>query len=169
MPQLTIEAPTHVRPKPDWRQWIPALIWIGVICVESTDLLSAEHTGSWLYAVLMHVFGQINVEMLIALNHYLRKLGHIIGYALLSWFLFRAWRGTLPSPVGQLWTFAWAWLAFWMTAVVASLDEFHQSYIPSRTGNIRDVVLDSTAALGMQIFLFLVLRNTSKPQRQAAQ
>jgi VanZ family protein len=49
-----------------------------------------------------------------------------------------------------------------MTAAVASLDEFHQSYIPSRTGRWQDVVLDSTAALVLQIVLFLLLRNKAR-------
>ena len=42
-----------------------------------------------------------------------------------------------------------------MAALVACLDEWHQSYLPSRTGNLHDVLLDSTAALIAQIVLFL--------------
>jgi VanZ family protein len=49
-----------------------------------------------------------------------------------------------------------------MTAAVASMDELHQSYIPSRTGRWQDVVLDSAAALTLQIFLFLILRNKTQ-------
>jgi VanZ family protein len=44
-----------------------------------------------------------------------------------------------------------------MSALVACLDEWHQSYLPSRTGNLHDVLLDSTAALIAQIILFLAL------------
>ena len=50
-----------------------------------------------------------------------------------------------------------------MTALVACLDEWHQSYLPSRTGNLHDVVLDSTAALVAQILLFIILRNRFRP------
>lgn len=164
MSHIVFEAPTYRRPKPDWKQWIPALIWIGVICVESTDMMSAEHTGSLLSAILMRLLGQVDVFALLLWNHYLRKLGHVVGYAILSWLLFRAWRATLPSPSGRSWTFAWAQLAFWMTVVVAGLDEFHQSFIPSRTGRWQDVVLDAAAAAGMQMLLFLSLRNKTRPQ-----
>lgn len=45
-----------------------------------------------------------------------------------------------------------------MTALVASLDEWHQTYLPSRTGTIWDVVLDSLAALAMQVVIWLVLK-----------
>jgi VanZ family protein len=164
--QVAFEAPTYIRPKPDWKQWIPALIWIGIICVESTDMMSAANTGSILFAVVARVVGHVDLTTLMEWNHVLRKLGHVVGYAMLSWLLFRAWRATLPSPIGRLWVFPWARLAFWMTAAVASLDEFHQSFIPSRTGRWQDVVLDSTAALCMQILLFLMLRN--KTQRELA-
>ncbi len=167
MPQVTLEAPAYIRPQRDWKQWIPALIWIGVICFESTDMMSAANTGSMLFAVLARVLGQVDVNTLLDWNHYLRKLGHVIGYALLSWLLFRAWRATLPSPKQRRWAFPWARLAFWMTAAVASIDEFHQSFIPSRTGRWQDVVLDSAAALGVQVFLFLYWRQKLKSTVQA--
>lgn len=163
MSPAALEAPTYTRPKRDWKQWIPALFWIGVICVESTDMMSATNTAGVLYVIVTHIFGPVDVGMLMPWNHVLRKLGHVIGYAILSWLLFRAWRATLPSRVGRLWAFPWARLAFWMTAAVASMDEFHQSFIPSRTGRWQDVVLDSAAALGMQILLFLILRNRTQP------
>ena len=162
MSQVAFETPTYTRPKPDWKQWIPALIWIGVICFESTDMMSAANTGSILFAVVARVVGHVDIATLVDWNHHLRKLGHIVGYAILSWLLFRAWRATLPSPIGRLWAFPWARLAFWMTAAVASMDELHQSYIPSRTGRWQDVVLDSAAALTLQIFLFLILRNKTQ-------
>jgi VanZ family protein len=41
------------------------------------------------------------------------------------------------------------------TALVASLDEWHQSFIPSRTGTVRDVILDTCAGIGAQILVLL--------------
>ena len=41
---------------------------------------------------------------------------------------------------------------------MAMLDEWHQSFLPSRTGTVRDVILDSAAALLAQIVLFAILR-----------
>jgi VanZ family protein len=61
----------------------------------------------------------------------------------------------------------WARISFFMTALVACLDEWHQSYLPSRTGNLHDALLDSTAALIAQVALFLILRRRapqSSPQ-----
>jgi VanZ family protein len=53
-----------------------------------------------------------------------------------------------------------------MSAMVASLDEWHQTFIPSRTGAIRDVILDSCAALTAQLLIFLYL--SWKPRRMVA-
>jgi VanZ family protein len=42
--------------------------------------------------------------------------------------------------------------------VAASLDEFHQTFVPSRTGTSRDVMLDLVGALFFQIVIALFLR-----------
>lgn len=140
-----------------WKAWLPAVVWLGLIVVESTASLSAENTSRILYPLLHFLFNLDPVRFL-TWHAVLRKTGHVIGYAVLSLLLFRAWRATLPIRPDPRWSIVWARVSFAMTALVASLDEWHQSFIPSRTGSVRDVVLDSTAALGAQIGLFLWLR-----------
>ena len=138
------------------KTWIAAILWLGLIVGESTNLASAEHTGQILYPLLHYLFGLQPARF--PVWHFLfRKTGHIVGYATLSWLLFRAWRDTFPFP-GRRWSIQWARISFFMTALVACLDEWHQSYLPSRTGNLRDVLLDSTAALIAQGLIFLILR-----------
>jgi VanZ family protein len=46
-------------------------------------------------------------------------------------------------------------LAVLCTIVVASLDEFHQTYLPGRTGVFRDVVLDTMGGVFAQTLLLL--------------
>ncbi len=57
--------------------------------------------------------------------------------------------------VDPKWTLRWATIAILGTALVASLDEWHQSFIPSRTGTWQDVVLDTCAGFAAQIIIFL--------------
>jgi VanZ family protein len=64
----------------------------------------------------------------------------------------------LPRVGNRRWSIVWACIAFFMTALVASLDEWHQTFLPSRTGTIHDVFLDSAAALAAQILLFFCYR-----------
>ena len=127
-----------------------------LIAIESTDMLSAEHTSRFLYPLLHFLMG-MDLARFAVVHHYIRKLGHFVGYFTLSFFLFRAWRATLHLPWAPRWALRWAAIAFTMSAVVASLDEWHQTFIPSRTGAFRDVVLDSCAALTAQILIFLFL------------
>ncbi len=68
----------------------------------------------------------------------IRKLAHIIEYLILGFLLFRAFRGR--SDV------RWNWRWFFLTSIVvllwAASDEFHQSFVPTRTASIVDVGID---------------------------
>jgi VanZ family protein len=138
------------------KTWIAATLWLGLIVGESTNFASAEHTARLLYPLLHFLFG-LQFDHFPAWHFFIRKTGHFVGYSTLSWLLFRAWRDTFPIP-GSNWSIQWARISFFMTALVACLDEWHQSYLPSRTGSLHDVLLDSTAALIAQVAIFLVLR-----------
>ena len=136
------------------KAWIAAILWLIVIFIESSSYLSSHETSRILYPILHFLFG-INYAQFEPWHHVLRKTGHVVGYGLLSFFLFRAWRATLPKRGNPRWTLLWADIAVFGTALVASLDEWHQSFIPSRTGRWQDVVLDSSAAIATQILLYL--------------
>lgn len=144
------------------KTWIAALLWIALIAIESTDAFSSEHTSRYLYPLLHFLMG-LDFARFEVVHHYIRKSGHFVGYFALSFFLFRAWRATLRLPWAPRWALRWAMIAFFMSALVASLDEWHQTFIPSRTGAISDVMLDSCAALTAQVLIFLYL--TWKPRR----
>jgi VanZ family protein len=93
-------------------------------------------------------------------------LGHLGGYAILSGLVFLALRNTYRDRVRpvvrrtwgtqlrDLWRWEWMLLGMLSTVVVASLDEIHQTFIPSRTGRWQDVVIDSSGALIMQLALY---------------
>jgi VanZ like family len=125
--------------------WWPAGVWVGLIAVESTGFFSADNTASMLYRLLTRLFGHIDYHAFLIMHHYLRKGGHVVGYGVLGVLLLRGWRATLDRDHVQLGrTALLSWLG---TVFVATMDEWHQSYIPSRTGTWRDVVLDSAAGL----------------------
>lgn len=136
------------------KTWIAAILWLIVIAIESTTWLSASHTSRILYPIF-HYFFSMDLPQFEYWHHYIRKGGHVVGYAILSILLFRAWRATWPAMGNLKWTWRWASIAIVGTALVASLDEWHQSFLPSRTGRWQDVVLDTCAGLAAQILLFL--------------
>ena len=143
------------------KAWIAAILWLILIAIESTAILSAHNTSRILYPILHFLFGMdwIRFEHW---HFYIRKTGHVIGYGILSILLFRAWRATLPVMSSVHWTLRWATIAILGTALVASLDEWHQSFIPSRTGAVSDVVLDTCAGIAAQILVFLWLKKLAK-------
>lgn len=144
------------------RAWWPALVWIALIAVESTDSFSSQNTGDLLYPLLVRVFGQIDPADFLLWHHYLRKGGHVMGYGILAVLLLRGCRATLACIRGWNWRPAiFAWLA---TASVAAVDEWHQTFIPSRTGNVRDVALDSGAGLGFLLLAYFWLRRSDRPE-----
>ena len=146
-------------PRPNLlRAWWPAVVWIVLITFESTDYFSSKNTGSLLYALLTRVFGNINFYKFLIFHHYLRKTGHVVGYGMLSLLLLRGWRATLGRVHTLLLrTALLSWLG---TACVAALDEWHQSFIPSRTGTVWDVALDTAAGVAFLVVAYLWLRRS---------
>jgi VanZ family protein len=141
--------------------WLPSAAWLVVIAIESTNVGSSEHTG-WLLYPIFHFLFNVSTTRFAMWHAVLRKTGHFVGYFTLSVLLFRSWRATFPRLSTQ-WCMQWATVALLSTSLVAMLDEWHQTFLPSRTGTVHDVILDSAAALVAQIALFVVLR-TSRPR-----
>lgn len=149
-------------PRNHWRPWIPVLGWIGIIALESSDLGSSEHTGSILLGIWSRLFGAPDPETFESVHHVIRKTGHFVGYAILSWLIFRALRGSWQSRQeivrrtrDYFWQLRWSILAVAGTALVASMDEIHQAFNPARTGRWQDVVIDSCGAMTLQFLLYL--------------
>ncbi len=148
--------------------WIPSLLWVAVIILESTSLGSSEHTALLLRWILGAFLPHLSAAGLEVINHYVRKCGHFTGYGLLSLFFLRTWWVTLwlrrrPGVISlprwrcflSSWRLGAASLAVLSTAVIASLDEWHQTFLPSRTGTWRDVVLDTMAAIFVQCLILV--------------
>jgi VanZ family protein len=139
------------------KAWIALILWLIVISIESTAYLSSQNTSRFLYPLLHFLFG-IEYARFEPWHFLLRKAGHVFGYGLLSILFFRAFRETLPLASGARWRLRWANIAVLGTLLVASLDEWHQSYIPTRTGTLHDVILDTAAGIAAQLALFFYLR-----------
>jgi VanZ family protein len=150
------------------KAWVASLLWLGLIAVESTNYLSAANTSRILYPIF-HFFTGVDPVRFEVWDFYIRKVGHFVGYSGLSLLLFHTWHVTLPMGRAARWSIRWAGIAFLMSVLVACLDEWHQTYLISRTGTIHDVFLDSSAALAAQIVILVLVSRTRGPQiRQTA-
>lgn len=152
------------------RNWWPVVLWLVIIRLESTDFGSAEHTGVWLYRFFAFFVPHVSFLWVWHLDEILRKLGHLAGYGILSGLVFWALRNTYRDRVRpvirrtwgtqlrDLWRWEWMLLGMLATVVTASLDEIHQTFLPSRTGRWQDVVIDSSGAVIMQALLYFYSR-----------
>ena len=89
------------------------------------------------------VFGSVSPQDWDEIHHILRKTGHFLGYGTIGLMWLRAWHMTAP----RLSLAMDAALAVLGTALIASSDEIHQTFLPNRTGTLSDVVLDCCGAL----------------------
>jgi VanZ family protein len=132
--------------------WWPVAAAICVIVIESTADFGADHTSGPLRWIWEHLFGPVSNARWALLHHHVRKTGHFLGYGTMGLLWLRAWWMTLPKAALLL----DAALALVGTAAVASLDEYHQSFLPNRTGIPSDVLLDCSGAAVLVLLYFLL-------------
>jgi VanZ family protein len=141
--------------------WLPALAAVLVIAMESTATMSGENTSRWLLPFWVKLFGAVSPRRWEEIHFLIRKTGHFVGYGLVSLAFYHGWRRSLPSWHQQgVWSARLRAAAFavFCTLVVASADEFHQSFLPGRTSSAYDVCLDVCGALVAHLMLFAVLK-----------
>ncbi|HWI63334.1 MAG TPA: VanZ family protein [Symbiobacteriaceae bacterium] len=98
----------------------------------------------------------LGVEMTNLLEFVLRKAAHMAAFGVLAWLSLSAFAATFP---------AWPWrrllaLAFCFTVLYAASDEWHQTFVPTRQGSLRDVAIDASGAL-IALMLLQIRRRVS--------
>jgi VanZ family protein len=128
---------------------LPIVIWLIMIFIGSTDLMSAQHTSRIIGPILRWLHPGISPSRIEQVQFVIRKTAHLSEYAVLSLLIFRALANMIRSG-----RFAGAAsITLLISSAFAASDEFHQSFVPSRTSSVRDVVIDITGAIfGMTIY-----------------
>ena len=140
-----------------FRYWAPVLVWLVLIFIGSTDLMSAEHTSRIIGPILRWLDPAISPQTIAHVQMIVRKAAHVSEYAVLALLSFRAVATTFwPERAA----FAAA-IILSCSASLAALDEFHQSFVPSRTASARDVVIDICGAAIGAAFYWLFRRRKS--------
>ena len=140
--------------------WVPALLSVVVIFLESTATMSASNTSRWLYPLWVHLFGPITAEHWAQVHHVIRKTGHFVGYGFVSLAFFYSWRQTFCRFAARHWSL-WrrsSLAAVLCTLFIATMDEVHQSFLPSRTSSPVDVCIDLAGAIAAQLLLLICLQ-----------
>ena len=106
--------------------WFPPLAWMALIFVLSAQPDLPHAKGRWLDLLL-------------------KKAGHAAVYGVLAWLYRRALRrhvltGTVLRAV-----------SFGLAVAYAASDEYHQTFVPGRNGNLVDVAVDGVGACGAML------------------
>lgn len=115
--------------------WAPVVVWMAIIFVLSSR--STLPTFSFLVP-----------------DKVAEKGGHVVEYAILAGFVWRALRQTTQTKYPAVWAFA-------ITVLYAVSDEWHQTYVPGRNGRSLDVLIDGAGTLASLTVLEEWRRNRS--------
>jgi len=135
------------------KPWLPVVAWAILISWASTDAFSASHTSQFIIPALHWLIPHASADTLDRLYFFIRKIAHFAEYFVFSFLLLRAIRGEHRG-----WQIRWAIAALAIAAGYSALDEFHQSFVPSRTASPWDSLLDMTGAATAQVLLWLWFR-----------
>lgn len=144
-----------------WR-YVPLIIWMALISFVSTNDFSAVNTSRVVRPLLLWLFPNITEES-ISLTHFLvRKAAHITEYAILGWLAARAFIGSSLELLRRKWFLA----ALVLVVLHALIDEYHQSFVPTRTGSLYDSGIDVAGGLiGLIGFSYLRRRRAGNLSR----
>lgn len=135
--------------------WWPVLLALTVIAVESTRTFSSENTSGWLRPVMEAVFGRMSDLAWAAAHHLIRKTGHFVGFGGVCVSFVRAWLWKdVARAAAPVWRIEASVRGVLCTALIASMDEWHQTFLSNRTGKVADVVLDTCGGIAACVVLW---------------
>ncbi len=139
------------------KAWWPAIVWAVAISSFSTGAFTSDHTSRFIVPFLHWLLPRASPETLLSIHHVIRKCGHVAEYFLLSLLVLR---GLLAG--GQDFGIRVALIAIVIVAAYASLDEYHQSFVPGRGAAVSDVFLDTAAGTAAQLAVAGLVRRRQR-------
>ena len=124
-------------------RYLPLVAWLIFISYASSDSFNAGNTSRIIGPLVLWLFPNTTPETLLGIHIITRKVAHFTEYAILAYLAARAFR-TSPRPaLANRWFIA----ALALVVAYALLDEYHQTFVPSRTGSVYDSFIDIAGGL----------------------
>ena len=111
----------------------------------STNAGAPRNTSRIIGPIVRWLVPGISDEALGRVVLVVRKTAHVTEYAVLALLCWRARRKPVRGDT-RPWRWPDAGFAFALAVLFAASDEWHQSFVPSREGAVRDVFIDSAGA-----------------------
>jgi VanZ family protein len=136
-------------------RYLPLVVWLVFISYASSDNFSADNTSRIIGPLVLWLFPSTSPETMATIHFITRKLAHFTEYAILGFLAARAFR-----PYRR-----WFLISVALVVVYALIDEYHQSFVPSRTASIFDSLIDMSGGLTA---LVIVLKRSRRFSRTNA-
>ncbi|AFM02094.1 putative integral membrane protein [Desulfitobacterium dehalogenans ATCC 51507] len=125
--------------------WAAVLFWMGLIFYLSAQVASqsdelSQGIAERLFGVIAKIIPGVNGDFLLS-NFVVRKSAHFLSYLMLGLLTTNALRRSGVKGVRHL------VIAIGICVLYAISDEVHQLFVPGRSGQIKDVLLDSGGAI----------------------
>jgi VanZ family protein len=131
--------------------YLPLILWVGGIFFLSSDRGSFVNTLRYVTSFFNSISPKTDAGKVRNYNLYFRKICHFSGYAILSFWAARVFYYSTVSLLTEFWYI----FTFLTVLVIASADEFKQSFYLSREGSPLDVMLDCAGGLTMILLFWL--------------
>lgn len=142
--------------------WLPAVIIMGIIFLFSSKTADLSRESSLGISIaLLDFYDNIKnvqfqepekINILAMIDHLVRKTAHFTEYGCLSAaivFHFTVWKKSLRYKT---------WIPVVIAGLYAATDEYHQTFVSGRSGQVSDVLLDTAgAATGAFVFCMLII------------
>lgn len=136
--------------------YAPLFLWIGVIFFLSSGEASMSETSRFIRPFLEFLFPDASEETLRIYHGWIRKFAHLFEYAVLAFLAVRAFSGSTVKVLREHTYLA----ALALVLLIAAADEIIQTFDPSRTGSVADVVIDLAGGLAVIVVFSLRGRAT---------
>jgi VanZ family protein len=136
------------------KTWGPVALAATAFSISSTAYFGAGRMNGPMRAIWNALFGPVeNVEWYRVIVAF-RRAYHFVGYGIIGLMWLCAWALTFPR-FRYTYDFIFAVIG---TALIASCDEFHQTFVSNRTGSLWDVLLDASGAGAMCPLAYRIVR-----------
>jgi VanZ family protein len=129
--------------------YLPLIAWLAFISFASSGSFSAGNTSRIIGPLILWLFPGTSLETLAIVHFITRKIAHFTEYAILAFLAARAFRTSARPAINQRWFL----ICVTLIVVYALVDEYHQSFVPSRTASIWDSLIDMAGGLTALIII----------------
>ena len=141
----------------------PLLLWIAFISFASTSEFSAANSSRFVGPLLRWLFPNISEGQLGGVHFLTRKVSHLAEYAILAFLARRAFFTSSHAAIQK----RWFQLAVLLVVLCSLLDEFQQSFAPSRSASIVDSLVDVIGGLTVLLIFRASERRAANPRAMA--